>query len=93
MDDITTEGGNDRRTFLKRMAAVGFVVPVVTTFGTAGVQSSFAQSASSSGVSAPTTTTDVGSGGGAATTTTSTTTSTMPPTTTTSTTTTSMQFG
>jgi hypothetical protein len=78
----TESTGDDRRAFLKKMAAVGFAVPVVTTFGVGGVQAAYAQTANASGT---TTTT-------AATTTiapaTTTTTTTAPPTTTTTTTTT-----
>jgi hypothetical protein len=75
--------GEDRRAFLKKMAAVGIAVPVVTTFGVGGIQAAYGATANGSGTTTTTTT--------AATTTvaptTTTTTTTVPPTTTTTTTT------
>ena len=57
----TEPTGDDRRAFLKKMAAVGFAVPVVTTFGVGGVQAAYAQTANASGTTTttvpPTTTT------------------------------------
>ena len=80
----TESTGDDRRAFLKKMAAVGFAVPVVTTFGVGGVQAAYAQTANASG----TTTTTTAATTTVAPTTTTTTTTTAPPTTTTTTTTT-----
>jgi hypothetical protein len=84
----TESTGDDRRAFLKKMAAVGFAVPVVTTFGVGGVQAAYAQTANASGTTTTTTaaTTTVAPG----TTTTTTSTTTVPPTTTTTTTTTTL---
>jgi hypothetical protein len=78
--------GEDRRAFLKKMAAVGVAVPVITTFGVGGIQAAYGATANGSGTTTTTSTT-------AATTTvapvtTTTTTTTAPPTTTTTTTTT-----
>ena len=81
----TESTGDDRRAFLKKMAAVGFAVPVVTTFGVGGVQAAYAQTANASGT---TTTTTAATTTVAPATTTTTTTTTAPPTTTTTTTTT-----
>jgi len=78
-DEILDHVGDDRRAFLKKLAiGTAFAVPVVSSFSLAGMQASFAQTASSS---QPTTTTTTAAP--TTTTTTSTTTSTTTTTTTT----------
>jgi hypothetical protein len=79
--------GEDRRAFLKKMAAVGVAVPVITTFGVGGIQAAYGATANGSGTT--TTTTAATTTVAPATTTTTTTTTPAPPTTTTTTTTTS----
>jgi hypothetical protein len=79
--------GEDRRAFLKKMAAVGVAVPVITTFGVGGIQAAYGATANGSGTTTTTTaatTTTVAP----VTTTTTTSTTAAPPTTTTTTTTT-----
>jgi hypothetical protein len=81
-DNEIESAGEDRRAFLKKMAAVGIAVPVITTFGVGGIQAAYGATANGSGTTTTTTT--------AATTTvapTTTTTTTVPPATTTTTTT------
>jgi hypothetical protein len=77
--------GDDRRAFLKKMAAVGIAVPVVTTFGVGGIQAAYGATANGSGTT--TTTTTAATTTVAPVTTTTTSTTTVPPTTTTTTTT------
>ena len=47
--------GEDRRAFLKKMAAVGVAVPVITTFGVGGIQAAYGATANGSGTTTSTT--------------------------------------
>ena len=85
----TESTGDDRRAFLKKMAAVGIAVPVVTTFGVGGIQAAYGATANGSGT---TTTTTAATTTVAPVTTTTTSTTTVPPTTTTTTTTTTHEI-
>jgi hypothetical protein len=86
----TESTGEDRRAFLKKMAAVGIAVPVVTTFGVGGIQAAYGATANGSGTT--TTTTTAATTTVAPVTTTTTSTTTVPPTTTTTTTTTTIHI-